>query len=57
LQLQSAGDVVLRGARELVTVLSDRAREHVDTICVGRTHGVHYAHYAEEIVGRLDGDG
>ena len=57
MQLQSAGDVVLRGARELVTVLSDRAREHVDTICVGRTHGVHYARYAEEIVGRLDGDG
>jgi adenylosuccinate lyase len=41
LQLRSAGDVVLAGARELAQVLADRAREHVDTVCVGRTHGVH----------------
>ena len=41
LQLQSAGDIVLSGARELVGVLADRAREHVDTVCVGRTHGIH----------------
>jgi adenylosuccinate lyase len=41
LQLQSAGEIVLAGARELVTVLADRAREHVDTVCVGRTHGIH----------------
>ncbi|HEX4344667.1 MAG TPA: adenylosuccinate lyase [Solirubrobacteraceae bacterium] len=41
LQLQSAGAIVLAGARELVEVLGERAREHVDTVCVGRTHGVH----------------
>jgi len=41
LQLQSAGDIVLSGARELVSTLADRAREHVDTVCVGRTHGIH----------------
>jgi len=41
LQLQSAGAIVLSGARELVSVLADRAREHVDTVCVGRTHGIH----------------
>ena len=41
LQLRSAGEIVLRGARELVTALAERAREHVDTVCVGRTHGVH----------------
>jgi adenylosuccinate lyase len=41
LQLQSAGDIVLSGARELVSALADRAREHVDTVCVGRTHGIH----------------
>jgi adenylosuccinate lyase len=41
LQLRSAGDVVLAGARELAQVLAERAREHVDTVCVGRTHGVH----------------
>jgi adenylosuccinate lyase len=41
LQLQSAGEIVLDGARELVAVLAERAREHVDTVCVGRTHGIH----------------
>src|SRR5205823_13351541 len=41
LQLRAAGEIVLAGARELVSALADRAREHRDTLCVGRTHGVH----------------
>jgi adenylosuccinate lyase len=41
LQLRDAGAIVLAGARELVGALCARAREHADTICVGRTHGVH----------------
>ncbi|MEA2224612.1 MAG: adenylosuccinate lyase, partial [Solirubrobacteraceae bacterium] len=41
LQLQASGEIVLRGARELADALAERAREHVDTVCVGRTHGVH----------------
>jgi adenylosuccinate lyase len=41
LQLQAAGQIVVGGARELVAALAERAREHVDTVCVGRTHGVH----------------
>ena len=41
LQLQSAGEIVVRGARELVAALTTRAREYVSTVCVGRTHGVH----------------
>ena len=41
LQLRAAGDIVLAGARELVAALAERARAHVDTVCVGRTHGVH----------------
>jgi adenylosuccinate lyase len=41
LQIKRAGEIVLGGARELVTALAERAREHVDTLCVGRTHGVH----------------
>jgi adenylosuccinate lyase len=41
LQLQAAGEIVVAGARELVEALAARAREHVDTVCVGRTHGVH----------------
>jgi adenylosuccinate lyase len=41
LQLRDAGAIVVAGARELVAALAARAREHVDTVCVGRTHGVH----------------
>jgi adenylosuccinate lyase len=41
LQLQAAGEIVVAGARKLAWALAERAREHVDTVCVGRTHGVH----------------
>jgi adenylosuccinate lyase len=41
LQLRASGEIVVRGARELAEALTERAREHVDTVCVGRTHGVH----------------
>jgi adenylosuccinate lyase len=41
LQLRAAGDVIVPGARALVAALAARAREHADTLCVGRTHGVH----------------
>jgi adenylosuccinate lyase len=41
LQLRAAGEILVNGARELVAALIERAREHVDTVCVGRTHGVH----------------
>jgi adenylosuccinate lyase len=41
LQIAAAGAIVVPGARELVDALAQRAREHVDTVCVGRTHGVH----------------
>jgi adenylosuccinate lyase len=41
LQLRAAGELIVPGARELVQALADRAREHVGTLCVGRTHGVH----------------
>ncbi|MEA2376033.1 MAG: adenylosuccinate lyase, partial [Thermoleophilaceae bacterium] len=41
LQLRAAGEIALAGARELVAALAERAREQRDTLCVGRTHGVH----------------
>jgi adenylosuccinate lyase len=41
LQLREAGDEVVGGARALTVALADRAREFRDTLCVGRTHGVH----------------
>jgi len=39
--LARACDMVLGQADRLVAVLARRAAEHWDTLCVGRTHGVH----------------
>ena len=41
LQLRAVGEVIVPGARELADDLVRRARAHVGTLCVGRTHGVH----------------
>jgi adenylosuccinate lyase len=41
LQVRAAGEIVVPGAYALVHALAGRAREHVETLCVGRTHGVH----------------
>lgn len=41
LQLKRVGELILPDSRSLVDVLAARAREHVSTLCVGRTHGIH----------------
>jgi adenylosuccinate lyase len=41
LQLREAGEVLLGSARSYRDALVERALEHRDTLCVGRTHGVH----------------
>ena len=41
LQLSQVGMILVGGAADYRNALIHRAREHVDTICVGRTHGVH----------------
>jgi adenylosuccinate lyase len=41
LQIRDVAGLVLPGARALVDALAARAREHVDTLCAGRTHGIH----------------
>ena len=41
LQLRAAGEVVLAGAAAYRDALIERALEHRETLCVGRTHGVH----------------
>ncbi len=41
LQISQAGAILVAGQRTLRDALASRAREHVDTLCVGRTHGVH----------------
>jgi adenylosuccinate lyase len=41
LQLEQAGMILIRGATAYRDAVVARAREHRDTLCVGRTHGVH----------------
>jgi adenylosuccinate lyase len=41
LQLKAVGELILPDAHALVQELAARAREHVHTLTVGRTHGVH----------------
>jgi adenylosuccinate lyase len=40
LQLSQAGLILAGGAADYRDALVRRAREHVDTLCVGRTHGI-----------------
>jgi adenylosuccinate lyase len=41
LQLGRGGALLVPAARRLAWELAEKAREHADTLCVGRTHGVH----------------
>jgi adenylosuccinate lyase len=41
LQLRRTGEIVVAGARAYRDALLERALEQRDTLCVGRTHGVH----------------
>jgi adenylosuccinate lyase len=41
LQLKQAGRIIDDGAAELIEALVEQARNHRDTLCIGRTHGVH----------------
>jgi adenylosuccinate lyase len=66
LQLRQAGEIVLASAAAYRDALVERALEHRDTLCVGRTHGVHaepttfglrlagFAFEADRNVGRLE---
>jgi adenylosuccinate lyase len=66
IQLREAGEVLIAGARGFRDALVARAREHAETLCVGRTHGVHaepttfglrlagFAFEADRNLGRLE---
>lgn len=41
IQLRRVAELVVADARGLVAALVAKAREHVETLCVGRTHGIH----------------
>lgn len=40
-QLVRAADILLKDLDDLLVVLKRRAHEHKDTVCVGRSHGIH----------------
>ena len=40
-QIRDAGEIILAGAEGFRDALIERAVEHRDTVCVGRTHGIH----------------
>jgi len=40
-QIKEAGEQILRRTERLLEVLLEKAREHRDTIMIGRTHGIH----------------
>lgn len=41
LQMKEAGKLIIQSIKELREVLGKRALEFKDTVCIGRTHGVH----------------
>jgi adenylosuccinate lyase len=41
LQIKRVAELVLPDSRRLVQALAAQAREHVHTLCAGRTHGIH----------------
>jgi adenylosuccinate lyase len=41
LQLRRVAELVLPESHALVHAFAEQAREHVDTLCAGRTHGIH----------------
>ncbi len=40
-QLTRAADILVAGVDGLLEALERRAREHKDTVCIGRSHGIH----------------
>jgi adenylosuccinate lyase len=40
-QIKKSGEIILSQLNELKEILKQRAIEHKETVCIGRTHGVH----------------
>ena len=41
LQIQDAGRLIIEGIDRSLEAVATRAKEHRDTICIGRSHGIH----------------
>ncbi|RNB78736.1 adenylosuccinate lyase [Brevibacillus nitrificans] len=39
--LRQANEILEKDIEDFIAVLAEKAREHKDTVCMGRTHGVH----------------
>lgn len=39
--LRQANEILEKDMEDFIAILADKAREHKDTVCMGRTHGVH----------------
>ena len=40
-QIKQAGDIILEGMNKLSNILKKRALEFKQTVCIGRSHGIH----------------
>jgi adenylosuccinate lyase len=40
-QLKQASDILIEDLRKLLNLLAAKAKKYKDTVCIGRTHGVH----------------
>jgi adenylosuccinate lyase len=41
IQMKEAADIIIKDIEDLLVVLKARAREHKDTVMIGRSHGIH----------------
>lgn len=41
LQIKDSSNIILKGLNELIEIIKKRAFEHKNTLCIGRSHGVH----------------
>ena len=41
LQMQDAGKIILSDLDNILATLKEKAKEHKNTICIGRSHGIH----------------
>lgn len=41
LQIQDAGQIIKKDLKEVISTLKSRIAEHKNTVCIGRSHGIH----------------
>ena len=41
LQIKDSGEIILKDLDDIIKIVKEKAKEHKNTICIGRSHGVH----------------